>query len=153
MATSIDDASPTTAPGSGAVYDGPRWHRARIRTWGPFVALLLPGLIGAIAWLSLRLFDTASSGAVGLVGGVLAAPALLAVGAPFGDRATYPFAVAGSMLIWLAIGFVAARRATRHPFATWGDFWKHYLTLLAGVWVGVCAALVIVTVRLGESLF
>ncbi len=110
-------------------------------------------MVGVIAWLSLRLFDTAWSGAVGLIGGVIAAPGLLAAGAPFGDNALYPIAVAASGLMWLLIGVVASRRATRNPMATWGDFWRHYLWMLGGVWVGAGAALGIAALSISDSLF
>lgn len=148
-----DVAAPSPEPGSRALIEGPRWYRARIRTWGPFAALIIPGVVGAIAWLSLRLFDTAWSGAVGLVGGVFAAPGLLAAGAPFGDNDLYPFAVAASGLMWLLIGFVASRRATRNPMATWSDYWRHYLWMLGGVWVGAGAALGIAALSISDSLF
>jgi len=112
----------------------------------------VPSIVGAIAFLSLRLFDTAWSGAVGLIGGVFAAPALLAAGAPFGDRGLYPIAVAASGVMWLLIGFLAARRATRNPMATWSDFWRHYAWMCAGVWVGAGTALVVAALSISDSL-
>ena len=124
-----------------------------MRTWGPLAALIVPAIVGAIAYLSLHLFDTAWSGAVGLIGGVLAAPALLAAGAPFGDRGLYPLAVAASTLLWLLVGFLAARRATRNPMATWSDFWRHYAWMCAGVWVGAALALVVAALSISDSLF
>jgi len=124
-----------------------------VRTWGPLAALIVPAMVGAIAYFSLQLFDTAWSGAVGLIGGVLAAPALLAAGAPFGDRGLYPLAVAASTLLWLLVGFLAARRATRNPMATWSDFWRHYAWMCAGVWVGAALALVVAALSISDSLF
>lgn len=132
--------------------EGPRWYRARIRGWGPFLALIPPGVVGAIAWSALRYSETAWSGAVGLIGGVLAAPVLLFVGAPFGDRDLYPLAIAASGLVWMLVGWLAARRATRNPMATWGAFWQHYGWMLCGIWVGAGAALAIATYSLGDSL-
>lgn len=113
---------------------------------------MLPGIVGAIAYLSLQMFDTAWSGAVGFVGGVFAAPGLLAVGAPFGDRDLYPLAVAASGVLWVLVGLIASRRATRHPMATWSDYWRHYGWLVAGIWAGVGAALVIATVAVGDAI-
>ena len=88
---------------------------------------------------------------MGLIGGYYSAPALLAVGAPFADRGLYPIAAAASALMWLLIGVLASRRATRNPMASWGDFWRHYLWMLFGVWVGVTVALAIATVSLGNA--
>ena len=133
--------------------EGPRWYRTRLRTFGPLAALIVPAIVGGIAYLSLRLFDTPWSGAVGLIGGVFAAPALLAAGAPFGDRGLYPLAVAASGLLWLLVGFLAARRATRNPMATWADFWRHYAWMCAGVWAGAAIALVAAALSISDSLF
>jgi len=113
----------------------------------------VPALVGAIAYSSLQLFDTAWSGAVGLIGGVFAAPALLAAGAPFGDRGLYPLAVAASGLLWLFVGLLAARRATRNPMATWSDFWRHYAWMCAGVWAGAALALGVAALSISDSLF
>lgn len=113
----------------------------------------MPAIVGAIAYFSLHLFDTAWSGAVGLIGGVLAAPALLAAGAPFGDRGSYPLAVAASGLLWLFVGVLAARRATRNPMATWSDFWRHYAWMCAGVWAGAALALGVAALSISDSLF
>ncbi len=112
----------------------------------------MPAIVGGIAYFSLHFFDTAWSGAVGLIGGVFAAPALLAAGAPFGERGLYPLAVAASGLLWLFVGFLAARRATRNPVATWGDFWRHYAWMCAGIWVGAGAALGIAALSISDSL-
>lgn len=112
----------------------------------------MPGILGAIAYFSLQLFDTAWSGAIGLIGGVCAAPALLAAGAPFGERDQYPLAVAASALIWLLVGFLASRRATRNPMATWRDYWRHYAWMCAGIWCGAGAALAIAAWSIADSL-
>lgn len=120
---------------------------------GPLAALVVPVIVGGIAYLSLRLFDTAWSGAVGLIGGVFAAPALLAAGAPFGDRGLYPMAVAASGLLWILVGFLAARRATRNPMATWADYWRHYAWMCGGIWAGAAIALGAAALSISDSLF
>ena len=142
-----------SGPDAPPLIEGPRWYRSKIRLWGPFLALVVPGIVGAIAYFSLQWFDTAWSGAVGLILGVMAAPALLAAGAPFGDRDLYPLAIAASGVMWMLIGFLASRRATRNPMATWGDYWRHYAWLCGGVWLGSAAALVIAAYSIGDSLF
>ncbi|MFT4656197.1 MAG: hypothetical protein ACJAXA_003738 [Candidatus Aldehydirespiratoraceae bacterium] len=130
---------------------GPRWYQRQIRMFGPFVALVIPGLLGAIAYLSLQMSDSSWSGPVGLIGGYFAAPALLAIGAPFADREIYPIAAAASAVMWLLVGVLASRRATRNPMASWSDFWRHYSWMLAGIWVGVGIGLAIATVRVGSG--
>ena len=116
------------------------------------MSLVIPGIVGLIAYASLRRFDTAWSGAVGLIGAVLAAPGLLFVGAPFADRSIYPWAVFASAVLWMLVGFVAARRATRNPLADWSDYWRHYLVMLGGIWIGAAVALGIAAISVGQSL-
>ena len=123
----------------------------RIRAWGPLVGLLLPGLVGGSAYFALQWSDSAWSGAWGLIGGYLGAPTLLGVGAPFADRDLYPLAAIAAALMWMLIGFLASRRATRNPVASWADWWRHYLWMLGGIWVGVGVGLVIATVRIGTG--
>jgi hypothetical protein len=150
--TSYAPPPPATAP-PGDIIEGPRWYRRRLRAWGPLLALVPPGIVGAVAYFSLRLFDTTWSGAVGLVGGVLAAPLLLVAGAPFGDRDLYPAAVAASGVLWLLVGLLASRRATRDPMATWRDFWRHDAWLTGGVWIGAAGALTAAALTVSDSLF
>ncbi len=135
------------------VYEGPRWFRTQIRRRGPFLALIVPAIVGVGAALILRIFDTAWSGAVGLVGAVCAAPTLLVAGAPFSDRGLYPIAILAAVPLWMVVGWMAARRATRNPMASWADFGRHLAMLTLGVWVGSIVAMVIATMSLGESLF
>lgn len=90
---------------------------------------------------------------MGLIGGVFAAPALLAAGAPFGDSDLYPPAIAASVLLWTFVGVLASRRATRNPVATWGDYWQHFAWLCGGIWLGCAVALVAAAMTVGESLF
>jgi hypothetical protein len=132
---------------------GPRWYRTRIRSLGWLVGLIPPAVVGAVASLSLRLGDSRLSGLVGLFGGVVAAPGLLVVGAPLADESNYPLAVVASAPLWMLIGFLASRRATRSPMATWRDFWREYAWMFAGVAVGAAGALIAATAILGESLY
>ena len=134
------------------VYEGPRWFRSRIRSRGPFVAVIPPLVLGAIALLSLRLFDGKLSGYVGLVFGVFAAPLLLAVGAPFSNSSLYSIGVALSAMLWLIVGAIAARRTTRNPMADWHDFWRTYAWLAGGIWLGASAALLLARLSVGQAL-
>jgi hypothetical protein len=134
------------------VIEGPRWFRTRIRSQGPFVALIVPAVLGVIAVITLRLGDSTASGLIGLVLGVFAAPGLLAVGAPFSSASLYPIGVAISVGLWLVVGLLASRRATRNPMASWADFWRNYWWLAGGIWVGATAALLIARYALGEAL-
>ena len=88
-----------------------------------------------------------------MIGGVFAAPALLAAGAPFGDRELYPIAIAASGLLWLLVGVLASRRATRNPVATWSDYWHHYAWMCAGIWTGASIALLVAALSISDSLF
>ena len=88
---------------------------------------------------------------IGLVGVLSSAPVLLLVGAPVGDQGQYPLAVAGSVAVWAAIGWWAARRATRVSVAGWPEFWREYIWIAVGVWGGVLVAFGAVSVVYGDA--
>ena len=134
------------------VYEGPRWYRSRIRSRGPFLAVIPPAVLGAAALLCLNLGDSQLSGYAGLVLGVFAAPALLAVGAPFSSTSVYPIGVTLSVLLWLIVGAITAHRTTRDPMATWSDFWRNYAWLAGGIWIGALAALAVARFVVGDAL-
>jgi hypothetical protein len=134
------------------VFEGPRWYRSRIRTRGPFLALVPPAILGALALLLLGVFDGKTSGYGGLLLGVFAAPGLLAVGAPFSSDSVYPIGVTLSVMLWLIVGAIAAARTTRNPMASWADFWRTYAWLAGGIWLGACAALLIARLVVGDAL-
>lgn len=115
--------------------------------------MAVPALVGAIAYLALHWSDASWSGAIGLIFGVFAAPCLLLVGAPFGDRGMYTLAIGASILLWIAVGLFASRRATRNPMAVWSDYWRHFAWLCGGIWLGCCIALGISAYVISDSLF
>lgn len=92
-------------------------------------------------------------GAAGFGAAILAAPGLVVAGAPLSSgRQLYTIAVAASVVLWLVVGTIAARRATRSPASTWGDFWREYLWLAIGIWVGAVLAFVVADLLLGGVL-
>ncbi len=116
------------------------------------LALIAPVVMGIVAIGSLVASDGAVSGLTGLLLGVMAAPGLLVVGVPFSDRSLYPVGIGLSIVLWLAVGVIAARRATRNPMATSADFWRAYWWLAAGTWAGVIAALLVARIQVGRAL-
>lgn len=107
--------------------------------------------MGALAWLSLHDNSSSVRGIVGFALAVLAAPGLLIAGMPLASgTAVLVAAAALSGLLWWVVGTMAARKATRRPVATWGDYWREYLWLAAGVWLGVVLSLVAVDLVLGR---
>lgn len=133
---------------------GPRHYRSRIRTLGPLASLVPPAVMGLLALIALRGSEGAARGLTGFLLAILASPALLAFGVPLSTGAgVYFLAGAVSAVLWLAIGVVASRRATRSPAPTWGDFWREWAWPAAGVWLGVLAALAIANLVLGKALF
>ena len=134
------------------VYEGPLWYRTRIRRFGPLLALATPAALGLVAVIVLSAFDGRASGWTALLAGVCAAPGLLAIGVPFASTAMYPIGIAISVALWVAVGIVASRIATRNPVATWSDFWRAYRWLAIGVWIGALAALAGSSLILGREL-
>jgi hypothetical protein len=133
---------------------GPRAYRSKLRSSGPFVALLPPGLLGVLSLLLLSGHTSLVRGVAGFLTAILAAPGLLVAGAPLrSGRSVYLGAVVGSALLWMIVGAIAARRATRMPAASWRDYWSEYIWLAAGVWLGVVLALGAVNLIFGRALF
>jgi hypothetical protein len=137
---------------AGPLTAGPRWYRTRIRTLGPLAGTLPMGLLGAVSIVALRVGDGRTSGLIGLLGGVAAAPGLLVVGAPFADDSNYPAAVLASGVMWMLLGLLASRRATRSPMASWRDYWREMTWLTLAVVMGAMGALVAAATMLSESL-
>lgn len=135
------------------VRQGPRAYRNRLRRLGPVLGLVPPGVLGGAALLLLRGNESTVRGLAGFLLAVLAAPVLLLLGAPLeGGDSLYVAAAVASGVLWLTIGVVASRRATRSPVASWRDFWREYLWLAGGVWIGVLGALVAANLLLGRTL-
>ena len=133
---------------------GPRAYRSKIRGSGPLVALLPPAFLGCISLLLLRGHTSIVRGIAGFLTAVLAAPGLLVVGAPLRTgTGVYLGALVGSAVLWMIVGAIAARRATRVPAASWRDYWHEYLWLAIGVWLGVVVALAAVNLIFGLALF
>lgn len=128
-------------------------YRTRIRRVGPVLALLVPGAMGALSWWLLRGNESTVRGVGSFALAVFAAPMLLVAGVPLTDsQPARVAAVVASALLWLLIGVVASRRATRTPVASWRDFWREYAWLAGGVWLGVVGALLAVNLLLGRAL-
>ena len=107
--------------------------------------------MGGLAWLALHDNSSSVRGLAGFVLAVLAAPGLLMAGMPLASGTDLLIAAsAASGLLWWVVGTMAARKATRRPVATWGDYWREYFALAAGVWLGVVLALVAVDLVLGR---
>ena len=133
---------------------GPRAYRSKLRGSGPFVALLPPGILGVFSLLLLRGHTSLVRGVAGFLTAILAAPGLLVAGAPLrSGRSVYLGAVVGSAVLWMIVGAIASRRATRLPAASWRDYWREYVWLAAGVWLGVVLALGAVNLIFGRALF
>jgi hypothetical protein len=135
------------------VPSGPRAYRARIRAVGPLAALAPPAALGILGWLMLHDNESISRGVAGFAASVFAAPLLPVAGAPLrASGVAYVAAALASAIVWLLIGVVASRRATRTPVATWSNFWKEWAWLACAVWAGVVIALVASNLVLGRAL-
>lgn len=142
-----------TAAPLDAVPQGPRHYRGRIRQRGPWLGLVPPAGLGAVAALLVQGTGSTIRGVLAFLLAVMAAPSLLVAGVPLATgRAVYGLALVGGALWWLAISTVAARRATRTPVATWGDFWREYAWLAGATALGAVLALVAADLVLGRAL-
>jgi hypothetical protein len=110
--------------------------------------------LGVVSLMMLHNNTSLARGVGGFAAAVFAAPGLLVIGAPLRTGGgPYAAAIVGSAVMWMLLGVLAARRATRSPVASWRDFWREYSWLAAGTWIGVLAALVAVNLVFGRALF
>ncbi|MEC7383646.1 MAG: hypothetical protein VX526_03065 [Actinomycetota bacterium] len=149
MTTSSESEPVSTA---APVAGGPRWYRRRIRVVGPCAALVPPSVIGVLSLFILLLGEGQLSAVVGLIGTMISSPGLLLVGAPIANSSSYPMAVLLSALFWIAVGFIAAWRATRRPIAGWPEFWREYVFLWLATATGAGTGIVIAATRIGSAL-
>lgn len=136
------------------VPDGLATHRRRVRSLGALAGLVPPVVLAAIGGLLLWGSDSGKRGLPGFVALVLGAPVLPLLGVPAeGGSGRYALAGLASTVLWLVIGLVAARRATRLPVAGWAEWRREYFPLAIGVWVGAIAALIIAGTMVGLGSF
>ncbi len=129
---------------TAALPDGWRDHRRWVRRRGPLWALAAPSCVGLAAVLSLWGSSQWWRGAAGLALAVAAAPLLPVAGIPAAfDAARLAVGVGGSAAGWLVVGWLAARRGTRLPGASWPEWRREYVRLAVGYVVGGWAALVL----------
>lgn len=130
---------------------GPRAYRRHVRRRGPWAGLLLPALIGLMAMMLLRNNTEAWRGIAGFLLAIVAAPVLLVSGAPLTTGHSYTLALLASAALWVLLGTIAARLATRTPVATWRDYWREFLWLAGGVWIGIVVAMLAANLILGGA--
>ena len=134
------------------VFEGPLWYRGRIRRFGPFLALLVPVALWLLDVVVRAVLDGRLRGWSTLFLRLSAAPGLLAVGYPFALESERPLGVLISIPVWLLVGYVAARVATRNPVAVFRDYWRAYGWLATAVAVGAITAIVLGGVLTNTSL-
>ena len=148
------------AGGFGAVQpvpQGPLAYRRQVQRAGPLLALALPAAAVAVALVLWRIAPEGGSvkllsGGAGWLLAALGMPTAILLGVPFkGGGGRYLAAAASSAVLWSLLGTIAARRATRSPVASWRDWWREYLWLVGGVWLGVVAGLGALAVLLVRS--
>jgi hypothetical protein len=137
-------AAPDDAPAARIgrpVPDGPVANRRAVRRYGAFAALIAPAVAGGIGSLLLWGSDSAWRGVPGFTLLVAAAPIMPLAGVPAsGGSERYLIAALLSAVLWMVIGVIASRRATRLPIATWNDWRSEYIPLAIGASLGGLAA-------------
>lgn len=133
--------------------DGWGDHRRRVRRRGAFAALMLPAMAGVAAAILLWSGAGGWSGLTGLALAVAAAPLLPMAGVPAtADPSRVMVGGTASAVLWLVLGAVAARRATRTPGASWPEWRRDYTRLALGAVVGGWASLLLAAMVVGVRL-
>ncbi len=110
------------------------------------MALALPTLLGLVAVVVLGADGPSRRGVLGFVAAVMAAPLLPVLGIPLRSGTTLvAAAVVASAVLWLLIGWWAARRST-----SWAGFALEYGWMVLAVWVGTGLAALAADLVLGR---
>jgi hypothetical protein len=140
------------------IHRGPLAYRRRLRTLGPFAGLVVPAVALATS-AALKPAVSCEGACLSQVTAswilpALAFPTTVLWGIPLQDGAVrYAGAAVTSVLFWLALGWLAARRATRSPVASWRNWWTEFAWVLGSVWLGTGVGLWILAQRYGEGVF
>jgi hypothetical protein len=139
-----------TPPGNGG---GIRASRIAVRRTGPLLGLAIPAGLGALALVALAGSESTARGVTGLVLATLAAPTLPIFGLPIADGGARTWLAVGlAVVLWAGVGALAAHRATRRPVAGPAEWWREYLRLAVGIWLGALGALVLAALVLGATI-
>ncbi|MEY3617506.1 MAG: hypothetical protein RL726_204 [Actinomycetota bacterium] len=136
-----------------SVPDGPRHHRHLVRRFGPFVPIGVALALGLVAAMLLVGSDSAWRGAPGFVLALASIPTLPVFGVPvMGGTIRWILAIATSLVLWFAIGTLAARRSTSRVVTSWPEWRREYVRLSIGVWAGALVGLGVAATLLSVSL-
>ena len=136
--------------GDGLPADIAVTRSARIRTLAPLVALLVPLTLCLGALVFLVLWPCSGRGCIepSLAAWLLvlfAVPTSLISGLPwYLTPLTIGAALLSSLILWVGLGALAGRRASRDPDAGWAAFAAEMLALAAGVIGGVLLGFAII---------
>lgn len=139
--------SPKPAP--SAVPDGIDYHSRTIKTFGPLAALVPMAASGLASMLFLWGSQSTLRGVIGFALAIVACPTLAAFGFPVTSSGSMWIAtVISSAVVWIAIGSLAARRATDRAVAGWREWRGEWLRLAIGIWIGSIVGLAIAALLL-----
>jgi hypothetical protein len=109
--------------------------------------------LGLVAAMLLVGSDSAWRGAPGFVLAVASIPTLPLFGVPvMGGTARWILAIATSLVLWFAIGTLAARRSTSRVVTSWPEWRREYVRLSIGVWAGALLGLGVAATLLSVNL-
>lgn len=136
---------------------GPLAYRRGIVRRGPWVALLPALVLIGLMVLARLVLTCPPQGACSTrvvtswLLPALALPTAVLFGLPMeADLARVIAVGVSSTLIWLLIGRIAARRATRQPIATWRDYVREFAWLAVAVWLGIATGSALIGLGVGQ---
>lgn len=137
---------------------GPVAYARNLRRLGWLAGLIVPAVLLGLTMLAKNRFPcttgTCTTGfATNWVLPGLALPTAMLWGIPLlGSTARVVGVFATSALLWALLGYLAARRATLRPVASWRTWCREFAVLLLGVWLGVIVGLLALGALVGKSL-
>ena len=104
----------------------------------------------AVGWLLKLILGGAIGGTVSFIAMVAAFPLMPIVGIPAADgNVRTVVAVGASLAVWWVLGQAVAGRVTQRAVAGWREWFREFLVLGSGLWLGAIGSVVLAAIVLG----
>lgn len=124
--------------------------RRDVRRRGGLVGVGVSLSFVVIGFVLHALLGGAVGGAVNFVALVAAFPLMPVLGLPAADGTIRTLvAVGASLAVWLVLGQVVAGRVTQRAVAGWREWFREFVILGSGLWLGAVGAVVLAALVLG----
>lgn len=124
--------------------------RRTVRRRGGLTGIAVACSFLVAGWLLRTLVGGAVGGALSFVSMVAAFPLMPIVGIPAADGTMRTVvAVTASLAVWWVLGQVVAGRVTQRAVAGWREWFREFLVMGSGLWLGAVGSVLLAALVLG----